>query len=205
MKLTIILPAYNEEKLVQRALDSLPISKDYQYILIDDGSTDNTEKIMERWFLENEGKLGAGSIFLPLKENLGVAEAMNIGFDMAQGEYIVSLSADDYYVRDFGEFMPYLDGRNDLIYFDLEINNGEVWHLDENSKHLYPGAVKFIRNEFLADTMVPSLKYREDVPFSEALQRKNPREVFTGIVLKHYNFPHEGSLTWQAWQDDERK
>lgn len=35
-------------------------------------------------------------------------------------------------------------------------------------------------------------------PFSNKLYDKKPKEVFTGIVLKHYNFPHEGSLTWQA-------
>lgn len=42
------------------------------------------------------------------------------------------------------------------------------------------------------------MKWHEDKPFSEELYAKNPREVFTGIVLKHYNFPREGSLIWQA-------
>jgi len=205
MKLSIIIPAYNEEKLVQRALDSVPLSEDYQLILVNDGSTDKTGEIMEKWFMEKQTLIGVNSCYLPLKENGGIAKAMNMGFDMAEGEYIVSLSADDYYIKDFEPFMPYLDGTNDLIYFDLQINNGEIWHIDEKSKHLYPGAVKFIRNGFLADTRVPDLKYREDVPFSAALQHKIPKEVFTGIVLKHYNFPHEGSLTWQAWEDDDKR
>lgn len=197
-KITIIIPTCNRAELLKRALASVPLSKNYQIVLIDDGSDDETEDVAESWFLDNETKMAWGSIFLPLKKNGGVAQAMNIGFDMAEGEYIVSLSDDDYYIKDFSEFGQYLDGKNDLVYFDLEINDGTVFHVDEKSKNEYVGAVKFIRREFLGNIRIPDLKYREDVPFSKALYAKNPKEVFTGIVLKHYNFPHEGSLTWQA-------
>lgn len=198
IKISVIIPTYNRVELLKRALASVPLSKEYQVIVIDDGSDDGTEDVAESWFWDNETKMACHSIFLPLKKNGGVAQAMNIGFDMAEGEYIVSLSDDDYYIKDFSEFGPYLDGKNDLVYFDLEINDGTVFHLDEKTKHEYVGAVKFIRREFLGSTRIPDLKYREDVPFSKALYDKNPKEVFTGIVLKHYNFPHEGSLTWQA-------
>lgn len=197
-KISVIIPTYNRAELLKRALASVPLSKEYQIVLIDDGSDDGTEDVAESWFLDNETKMACHSIFLPLKKNGGVAQAMNIGFDMAEGEYIVSLSDDDYYTKDFSEFGPYLDGKNDLIYFDLQINDGTVFHLDEKTKHEYVGAVKFIRREFLGNTRIPDLKYREDVPFSQALYAKNPKEVFTGIVLKRYNFPHDGSLTWQA-------
>jgi len=198
IKISVIIPTYNRAELLKRALASVPLSKDYQIVLIDDGSDDGTEDVAESWFLDNETKMACHSIFLPLKKNGGVAQAMNIGFDMAEGEYIVSLSDDDYYIKDFSEFEPCLDGKNDLVYFDLEINDGTIFHLDEKTKHEYVGAVKFIRREFLGNTRIPGLKYREDVPFSQELYAKNPKEVFTGIVLKHYNFPHDGSLTWQA-------
>lgn len=202
-KLTIIVPAYNEEKLLIRALNSLPLSKDYQYILIDDGSTDNTFEVMCNWRDKNTNII-TDYIVLRWQENAGVAKTMNYAFDMAKGEYIVSLSSDDYFIKDFRLFMKYLDGKNDLIYFDLQINNGEIWHLDNESKHRYVGAVKFIRREFLGDTRIPELKWHEDVPFSEQLYAKNPKEVFTGIILKHYNYPHKGSLTWQACHKEEK-
>ena len=198
MKLTIIVPVYNEEKLLLRALNSIPLSKDYQLILIDDGSTDKSGELMENWFLANQTLIGTHSCFLPLKENGGVAKAMNMGFDMAESEYIVSLSSDDYFIKSFSSIMPYLDGKNDLVYFDLQINNGEIWHLDRISKKQYVGAVKFIRREFLGDIRVPNLNWHEDVPFSKMLYAKHPKEVFTSIILKHYNYPHVGSLTWQA-------
>lgn len=197
MKLTIIVPVYNEEKLLLRALNSIPLSKDYQLILIDDGSTDNSFEIITEWLYDNIEKIGA-YILKQEKQNKGIANAMNYGFDNAIGEYIVSLSSDDYFIKSFSSIMPYLDGKNDLVYFDLQINNGEIWHVDKISKKQYVGAVKFIRREFLGDIRVPNLNWHEDVPFSKMLYAKHPKEVFTSIILKHYNYPHVGSLTWQA-------
>lgn len=198
-KISLIMPIYNAEKTLKRALDSIPLADDIQVILLDDGSTDRSWQIALDWWREYH----AGTIHR-WENNKGVAAAMNLGFSLARGEYIVSLSADDYYLVDFDQFRPYLDGKNDLVYFDLEVNDGSVWHLDENSKKEFVGAVKFIRREFLGDTREPEdRKYKEDLPFFAALQRKNPKEVFTGIVLKHYDFPREGSLCWQAVQDYE--
>ena len=197
-KITIIIPTYNRENYLKRALATVPLSKKHQVIIYNDGSTDETLRVITDWFNANYSKIHQTSMLISQIKNGGVAKAMNMGFDLAKGEYIVSLSDDDYYLTNFNQFMPYLDGKNDLIYFDLEINDGTIFHVDEKSKHEYVGAVKFMRREFLGDTRIPDLKFREDYPFSNQLYDKNPKEVFTGIVLKHYNFPHEGSLTWQA-------
>lgn len=202
-KISLIMPIFNAEVTLQRALDSLPLADDIQTILLDDGSTDRSWEIALDWWRDHS-KDGAGSIIHRWIPNHGVAATMNLGFSLARGEYIVSLSSDDYYVTDFEQFRPLLDGKNDLVYFDLEVNDGSVWHLNEQSKKEFVGAVKFIRREFLGDTRILDLKYKEDLPFSRALQAKNPKEVFTGIVLKHYSWPREGSLSWQATQDYEQ-
>ena len=200
-KISLIMPIYNAEDTLQRALDSLPLADDIQLILLDDGSTDNSWQIALDWWREHPTNRG---IIHRWEDNHGVAATMNLGFELADGEYIVSLSSDDYYLTDFEQFRPLLDGKNDLIYFDLEVEDGSVWHLDEHSKDEFVGAVKFIRREFLGDTREPvERKYKEDLPFYMALQAKNPKEVFTGIVLKHYSWPREGSLSWQAVQDYE--
>lgn len=194
-KVTIIMPIYNAEDTLQKALDSLPIAKDIQIILLDDGSTDNSWQIALDWWREHN--MGAGSTIHRWENNRGVATTMNLGFSLARGEYIGSLSSDDWFVTDIDQFRPYFDGTNDLVYFDLEVNDGSIWHLDVQTKNQYVGAVKFIRREFLDDTRIPDKKWEEDIPFSQALQKKNPKEVFTGIVAKRYNWPREGSLTWQ--------
>lgn len=195
-KLSIIVPFYNANDTLEKALDSLPLSKDIQLILLDDGSTDNSWEIALKWWREHNTD-GTGSIIHRWETNKGVATTMNLGFKLAKGEYIGSLSSDDWFIAGIDQFRPYFDGRNDLVYFNLEDNFDNVWDITPENKKYYPGAVKFIRREFLGNTRIPDLKWEEDVPFTQALYKKNPKEVFTGIVLKHYNWPREGSLTWQ--------
>lgn len=202
-KISLIIPVYNAEDTLQRALDSIPVAKDVQIILLDDGSTDRSWEIALEWWRQH-AEDGNGSIIHRWEDNKGVATTMNLGFNLARGEYIVSLSSDDYYVTDFEQFRPYLDGKNDLVYFDLEVNDGSIWHLDEQSKKKFVGAVKFIRREFMGDNRIPTLKWHEDVPFTNKLYSMNPKEVFTGIVLKHYDFPRVGSLTWQATHKEQK-
>lgn len=197
-KITVIVPVHNDAELLKRALHSIPLSDNYQIIAIDDGSTDNSWGVICDWYNTHHDLIHKTSIIHRWKKNKGVAAAMNLGFNLAKGEYIVSLSSDDYYLTGFFEFEGYLNGKNDLVFFDLEVNDGSVWRLDEQTKNELVGAVKFIRREFLGDTRIPNLKWHEDLPFTQALYKKNPKEAFTGIVLKHYNYPHEGSLIWQA-------
>lgn len=194
-KISIIMPIYNAEDTLQKALDSLPLAEDIQIILLDDGSTDNSWQIALDWWREHNH--GMGSTIHRWDQNKGVAATMNLGFSLAQGEYIGSLSSDDWFVADIDQFRPYFDGENDLIYFNLEDNFGAIWDITAENKGFYPGAVKFMRREFLGDTRIPDLKWEEDLPFTQALYKKNPKEVFTRIVLKRYNWPREGSLTWQ--------
>lgn len=124
---------------------------------------------------------------------------MNLGFKLAKGDWIVSLSADDWYVNDFEPFKKYLNNENDLVFFNLEVNSGQIWHVSQDTMNIFVGAVKFIRREFLGNTRIPTdRKWHEDIPFTQALYDKSPRCVFTDIVLKHYNWPREGSLIWQA-------
>lgn len=200
--LTVIVPFFNAEGTLKRALDSIPLDNNTQLILLDDGSTDNSWDIALDWWRNNA--IGTASVIHRWDKNKGVAATMNLGFSLAKGKWIVSLSSDDWFVSDFELFKTYLIDENDLVFFDLEVNDGTVWHLNEKSMKEFVGAVKFIRREFLGNTRIPTDRaYKEDLPFSQALYSKNPRCEFTNTVLKHYNWPREGSLSWQATQDYE--
>lgn len=197
-KITIIMPFYNAEDTLERALDSIPLANDTQLILLDDGSTDRSWQIALDWWRKHAID-GTASTIHRWENNRGVAATMNLGFELARGEWIVSLSSDDWYVTDFERFQPLLTDDHDLVFFDLEVNDGSVWHINETNRDIYVGAVKFMRREFLGNTRIPTnKKWHEDIPFTQALYKKNPRCVYTGIVLKHYNWPREGSLIWQA-------
>lgn len=101
-KISVIIPAYNMEKYVERTLRSLmdQTFKDFETIIINDGSTDNTEKIIQealqnanfQWKLINQ-------------ENQGVSAARNRGLIESKGEYVCFLDADDYYNPTFLEKM----------------------------------------------------------------------------------------------------
>lgn len=98
---SVIIPAYNSEKTIETALDSLTrqTRSDWikEVIVVDDGSTDETaERVKKYQQRENEKKNGTG-LFIKLicQENAGPSSARNTGMRQAIAEYIAFLDADD--------------------------------------------------------------------------------------------------------------
>lgn len=193
-KVTVIIPTYNQQDLIIRTLLSIPDRPDIEVIVVDDKSTDTTAKQVEI-FMEHST---ANIRLLKNSENKGVGYTTNRGLDAASGEYIVLIGSDDYFYADgFTEAMEELDG-TDLVYFNLQLNDGYIWQLNDDTKHGYCGSTKFMRRAFIGNTRNPEMRAREDYYFYKELMAKQPSEKFTGITVKHYNFPREGSLTWVA-------
>lgn len=194
-KLTVIIPVYNQEELILRALYSVPNRKDIQIIVVNDGSTDKThDRILD--FL-SDSKIVCNKLYYNLEQNKGVSNAVNIGLEKSEGEYTVLLGSDDYLLPTIEQIMDDTNGE-DLIYFDLEINNGDIWNINETNKKSYCGSVKLMRTKFIEGLRNDTArKYGEDYYFFQDILKRNPIEKFTNIVAKHYNFPREGSLSWQ--------
>lgn len=192
MLLTIIVPAYNEETRIVRALESIPRRKDLEVLIIDDGSTDNTYEVCEKYAQEHSD---LNIRIIRLKKNKGLGNAKNVGYDNALGDYINQLDADDWlYTEDYEKVMSELDG-TDVVYMDLRIDSGDRWFVNEGTRHLWcGGTLRFIRREFMGDLRCPEIRAGEDWFLNEALLKKNPTEKFTGFVGYHYTFPREGSL-----------
>lgn len=97
MKLTIVLTVYNKEKFLRRALDSLLSQKgvgkeDYEILVINDGSTDLSPIIIDDYARRYN------NIRIHSQNNQGLSRARNNGIDLARGEYIWFVDADDYIV-----------------------------------------------------------------------------------------------------------
>ncbi len=95
---TIIIPAYNEERSIRKTLDSV-IEASYpnkQVIVVDDGSTDNTFAIAQSY----KDKLPADRFLLISRPNGGKSAAMNYAIRYAMGEYIIPIDADSVMARD---------------------------------------------------------------------------------------------------------
>ena len=87
MKLSIIVPVYNEALFIRRCLESIKLEPDIEVIIIDDGSTDGSWDIIQE-YCDAFKKVRLGT-------NCGVSYARTLGIMKAHGEYITFLDADD--------------------------------------------------------------------------------------------------------------
>lgn len=113
MNLSFIIPVYNAESYIKRCLTSIipVLSPEIEAIIVDDGSTDNTPSIL------HELSQKYPHLQVIRQENQGQSVARNVGLEMASGEYIWFLDADDYI--DISHLQLLIDTiqtrRNDLI------------------------------------------------------------------------------------------
>lgn len=98
-KVSIIIPIYNNEKYIERCLDSLVAQTldDIQVLMVNDGSVDRTEEICQGYARQYPG------FEYFYKENGGSASARNVGLEHATGEYIGFVDSDDYVEPDMFE------------------------------------------------------------------------------------------------------
>ncbi|MHC0431169.1 glycosyltransferase family 2 protein [Streptomyces sp. O3] len=93
VKLSVIVPFYNVRQYAPDTLRSLRANArpDFEFILVDDGSTDGTSELLER-----AARDVPGSVLRKHENNGSVADARNTGIDAAQGEYLAFLDGDDW-------------------------------------------------------------------------------------------------------------
>ncbi len=109
---SIIIPALNEEKLIKKRIDNLlqldyPRDK-YEIIVVDDGSSDNTYKIVERMLKKHKTNSEPYLKLIKAGERKGKAAAINLGKQHAQGDIILVTDANSLFSRNvLKEMMPY--------------------------------------------------------------------------------------------------
>jgi len=192
IKVSVLIPVWNQEKLIIRALDSVPWREDIEILVCDDGSTDATASAVARYMAEYPDR---NISFFRLPVNHGAGAARNVLLDRAQGEYIASLDSDDrLFPEGFEKAMEELDG-TDIVFITWKTNAGHVPTLGTDNKNYYAGlSLRLIRRVFLGELRCDELRWAEDKSLSLKLDRLPHTEKFTNIVAYHYNYPREGSL-----------
>ncbi len=99
MKISILTPTYNRANLLERLYRSILQNLNYgievEWLIMDDGSTDNTKKLINKFILENQIE-----IQYYFQKNSGKMTAINNLVDKAKGELIVECDSDDYFISD---------------------------------------------------------------------------------------------------------
>ncbi|MGR5906428.1 glycosyltransferase family 2 protein [Bacillus paranthracis] len=92
IKLSVIITNYNKEQYIAQCLQSVieQTLKGIEIIVVDDGSTDNSMRVLERYEKQHN------NLKVYRQQNAGVSAARNTGLQKANGEYVTFLDADDY-------------------------------------------------------------------------------------------------------------
>ena len=130
--ISVIVPCYNQAQYLDECLQSVlnQTYQDWECIIVNDGSPDHTEEIAKNW-VEKDARFRYLS-----KENGGLSSARNAGIEIAKGEWILPLDADDKIGERYLELAE-KEFENDytVIYCEAELFGNEIgkWHLPEFS------------------------------------------------------------------------
>lgn len=125
--LSVIIPVYNSENYVQKAVESVTSQSDgdWELIIVNDGSTDGSERIITRLVDEHKDK----KIIYIQSENRGPSSARNIGINAASGRYVCFLDSDDQYNRNLFRSLKAISEEYDICYFgwiEIDEKDGKV-------------------------------------------------------------------------------
>ena len=129
--ISLIIPIYNVENFLVRALESVKNQtfKDFEVIMVDDGSTDKSLEIREKYSIENE------NFKLIKQKNQGPGAARNAAIKISKGEYIAFMDSDDYLEPEFLECLYNAAIESGA---DIACCNFNMYYPDKNLKLYMP-------------------------------------------------------------------
>ncbi len=210
-EISIIIPVYNVETYVARCLDSVLSQSfgDFEIILMNDGSTDGSEKICEDYAAKD------ARIHFVSQRNQGLSLARNHALSLAQGRYIAFLDSDDSIHPQLLEVTHGLAEKEaaDMVCFQYKrcapdgesdrhgrslsadqiayqvFSGDEVCYYGLHRKHKnihYNVWSKLYRKELIEGlSFIPDIRY-EDVPFTYAVLARHPKTVLLDEELYYY-------------------
>lgn len=165
--ISVIIPVYNVEKYLKICLESVvnQTYKNLEIIIVNDGSTDNSLNIMNKYKSDKRVKIYS-------KENGGLSSARNYGIDNSHGEFISFIDSDDYISNDFIE----------KLYKQIKCDNSDISmcrYIREENKFTHTYAAKKLNSE---DALEKILYQDDQTLYSVAAWNKLYRkEIFDDI------------------------
>lgn len=183
---TVILPAYNQEKYIASALASVfdQSYKNLEILVVDDASTDSTAKIVEK---DKRVRL------IQLGQNEGPAAARNRGVEMARGEYVCMLDSDDTMDRDRISKLLAIFERNP----QLDVVFHAIFIMDEEGKKI--GEMRcewekqanflvrlFFRNALPAQPFMAKRSCLQECPYNESLRHAEDYDLMLRLAQRFH-------------------
>ena len=168
-KVSVIVPVYNVEQYIEKCLNSLigQTLDDLEIIIVNDGSKDNSKKIIEKFIEKYPSKI----VYLE-KENGGLSDARNYGLPYAKGEYVAFLDSDDYVEKNMYKDMYELAKKenSDMVECDF------YWEYPNKVKE-DKGAIYNGKNEMLEKVRVVAWNKLIKKEILEKSQVKFPKDL----------------------------
>jgi cellulose synthase/poly-beta-1,6-N-acetylglucosamine synthase-like glycosyltransferase/peptidoglycan/xylan/chitin deacetylase (PgdA/CDA1 family) len=211
--MAIIVPAFNEAVGIERAVRSLAASeyRDFEVVVVDDGSTDATAEIVAGLDLEN--------VRLIRQDNAGKAAALNTGVEMGDSEIVVMVDGDTLFESDTAARLaaPFADPEVAAVSGNTKVGNrggllGRWQHIEyvigfNLDRRMYdvlqctptvPGAVGAFRRDVLAEVGgVPGDTLAEDTDLTLAIGRKGRRVVYAEDARAWTEAPSSLNVLWR--------
>ncbi|WP_234108813.1 MULTISPECIES: glycosyltransferase family 2 protein [Chryseobacterium] len=190
-KISVIIPVFNAQETIVKALDSIKNQNgafDFEIIVVNDGSTDESVPVIERYSAENPQM----KIILKSQKNGGVSAARNVGLELVTGDFIAFLDADDEWLPNkTWKQLALLRGTSpniDLI--SSSRNNSKLlfpYFLDQNNLAKVTFNKLLLRNEMHPSTVVFKKTILKKTGFFDSKQRYAEDVYFFLNAAKHYD------------------
>ncbi len=208
MLVSVIIPAYNSAKTIERTLESV-FNQDYpsiEIIVVNDGSTDNTELVLKKY--ENKIKYF-------YQDNAGVSVARNLGLEKSSGDYIQYLDADDLLAKGkltkqiqaltdahadvaYGDWIKFTEA--DIVYKELEIVEREMSlrpEIELITDFWIPLAALLYSRKVtkLIGNWNTTLPVIQDARYALDAALHNAKFIYTPGIMGYYRVHEAGSLS----------
>jgi len=213
-EISVVMSVYNGEKYLCEAIDSIlnQTFKDFEFIIIDDGSTDNTTQILCSY--------DDSRIKLLAQNNMGLAKSLNRGIREARGKYIARMDADDISHPDrLRQQVKFMDNHPECVALGTQTTvmreNGikiyvSQFPLDDQTLKaglpakcpFFHGSVMFCRDEAIYCGGYPELYCSQDVVFWNKISK---RGEFRNLPSALYFYRIvQGQITMYSWRTSRR-
>lgn len=206
--ITIIINVYNGEKFINKCIDSI-INQTYKKIeilIINDGSTDNTLKIIKKYRDKR--------IRIITTKNKGLSMSRNIGIENAKGEYLYFIDSDDYIEPNTIEYLYNLNKKNNTLISTCK--SIDVYNYNESIKNkkeevdilsrkdmllkilLWQNRTEALWNKLIKKELLNNLRFEERIINDIAFTHKliiNTDKVSYSNQIKYYHLIHYGNIS----------